>query len=55
LVTNSAISASQKLRLVMLYALRYQKTQASNIASLVGLLLANGVKSEDARVSNAAS
>ena len=39
-----------KLRLVMLYALRYQKTQAQNVASLINLMLENGVSREDARV-----
>jgi hypothetical protein len=34
----------------MLYALRYQKTQTANIASLINLLLANGVSREDAKV-----
>jgi hypothetical protein len=34
----------------MLYALRYQKTQTPNIASLINLLLANGVPREDAKV-----
>ena len=39
-----------KLRLVMLYALRYQKTQAQNVASFINLMLENGVSREDARV-----
>jgi len=34
----------------MLYALRYQKTQTPNIASLINLLLANGVSREEAKV-----
>lgn len=34
----------------MLYALRYQKTQTSNIASLITLLLDNGVSAEDAKL-----
>jgi vacuolar protein sorting-associated protein 45 len=34
----------------MLYALRYQKTQTANIATLINLLLSNGVPAEDARV-----
>jgi hypothetical protein len=38
------------LRLVILFALRYQKTQAANVATLINLMLANGVKPEDARV-----
>lgn len=34
----------------MLYALRYQKTQTANIASLINLMLENGVSREDAKV-----
>lgn len=34
----------------MLYALRYQRSQAQNIAALITLMLQNGVKAEDARV-----
>ncbi len=50
LITNTAVPAWSKLRLVMLYALRYQKTQASSVASLINLALENGVQREDARV-----
>ena len=50
LITNTAIQPWNKLRLVMLYALRYQKTQAQNVASLINLMLENGVSREDARV-----
>ena len=39
-----------KLRVVMLYALRYQKTQVVNIATLINQLLENGVSREEARV-----
>ncbi|EIM86024.1 Sec1-domain-containing protein [Stereum hirsutum FP-91666 SS1] len=35
LVTDNSVNPIAKLRLVILYALRYQKTQASNIASLI--------------------
>lgn len=35
----------------MLYGLRYQKSQAHNVASLINLALENGVQREDARVS----
>ncbi|KAJ7928017.1 Sec1-like protein [Mycena leptocephala] len=48
-VANPGVSPWNKLRLVILYALRYQKTQTSNIASLINLLLSNGVSREDAR------
>ena len=52
LITNPAVPAWNKLRLVMLYGLRYQKTQANNVASLINLALESGVQREDARVSN---
>ncbi|KAI6114429.1 Sec1-like protein [Pisolithus sp. B1] len=48
LVTNNAVPAWNKLRVVILYALRYQKSQTSNIVSLINLLLANGVSREEA-------
>ena len=51
-ISSDAVSPRNKLRLLILYALRYQKTQASNIASLITLALQNGVRPEDARVSN---
>ncbi|RPD62723.1 Sec1-domain-containing protein [Lentinus tigrinus ALCF2SS1-7] len=50
LITNPAIQPWNKLRLVMLYALRYQKSQAQNVASLINLMLENGVSREDARL-----
>ncbi|THH28265.1 hypothetical protein EUX98_g5925 [Antrodiella citrinella] len=50
LITNPAIPPWNKLRLVILFALRYQKTQASNVASLINLMLENGVQREDARL-----
>ncbi|KAJ3507101.1 hypothetical protein NLJ89_g6492 [Agrocybe chaxingu] len=50
LVTKTGVPAWNKLRLVMLYALRYQKTQTGNIATLINLLLNNGVSREDARL-----
>ena len=34
----------------MLFALRYQKTQTTNIANLINLMLSNGVSREDAKV-----
>ena len=51
LIKDNSVTASHKLRLVILYALRYQKTQASSVASLINLALENGVQREDARVS----
>ncbi|GJE88833.1 Sec1 family protein [Phanerochaete sordida] len=50
LITNPAVPAWNKLRLVMLYGIRYQKTQAHNVASLINLALENGVQREDARL-----
>ncbi|KAJ7644229.1 Sec1-like protein [Roridomyces roridus] len=50
LIADPGVSPWNKLRLVILYGLRYQKTQTSNIASLINLLLANGVPREDARL-----
>lgn len=51
-ITNNDISPRNKLRLLILYALKYQKTQGNNIASLITLALQNGVRPEDARVNN---
>ena len=50
IVTDAGVPPWNKLRVVMLYALRYQKTQTPNIASLINLMLANGVPREDAKV-----
>ncbi|KAK0188075.1 Sec1-like protein [Armillaria mellea] len=50
LITDKGIPPWNKLRLVILYALRYQKTQTANIASLISLLLANGISREEARL-----
>jgi len=50
-VTDPGVPPWNKLRVVMLYALRYQKTQTANIASLINFLLANGVSREEAKVS----
>ena len=50
IVTDTGVPPWNKLRVVMLYALRYQKTQTPNIASLINLMLANGVPREDAKV-----
>lgn len=50
-IADNAVSSRNKLRLLILYALRYQKTQTNNIASLITLALENGVRKEDARVS----
>ncbi|RXW22499.1 hypothetical protein EST38_g3391 [Candolleomyces aberdarensis] len=49
-ITDNSVPAHNKLRIVMLYALRYQKTQTNNIANLIKLLLENGVPAEDAKL-----
>lgn len=51
LITEPTIPPFNKLRLVCLYALRHQRSQAANnIASLIELALKNGVDREDAKV-----
>jgi len=50
MVTDASVPPWNKLRIVMLYALRYQQSQTANIATLINLMLANGVPREDARV-----
>ncbi|KAK1226287.1 vacuolar protein sorting-associated protein 45 [Marasmius sp. AFHP31] len=50
LIKDSSVTVSHKLRLVILYALRYQKMQANNIATLINLILEHGVSREDARL-----
>ncbi|KAI3616277.1 vacuolar protein sorting-associated protein 45 [Moniliophthora roreri] len=50
LIKDPSVTASHKLRLVILYALRYQKTQATNIANLINLLLLHGISREEARL-----
>ncbi|KAG6857135.1 hypothetical protein H0H87_008705 [Tephrocybe sp. NHM501043] len=50
IVSEVGVAPWHKLRIVILYALRYQKTQTNNIASLINLLLENGVSREDAKL-----
>jgi hypothetical protein len=50
IVTDPAVPSWNKLKVAILYALRYQKTQQTSIANLINLLLSNGVSREDARV-----
>lgn len=50
LVNNPSIQPHNKLRLVMLYALRYQKSAANNIATLINALVEHGVTKEEAQV-----
>ena len=51
IVVDNSVSAEQKLRIVILFALRYQKTRANDIANLISLMLENGVSHDDAKVS----
>ena len=44
------MSPQSKLRIVILFALRYQKTKANDIANLITLMLENGVSRDDAKV-----
>ncbi|KAI5118702.1 hypothetical protein M0805_003358 [Coniferiporia weirii] len=50
IIRDGAVSAQQKLRIVILFALRYQKSKANDIANLINLMLENGVSKEDARL-----
>ncbi|KIY45631.1 Sec1-like protein [Fistulina hepatica ATCC 64428] len=50
IIKDATVSSWHKLRIIMLFALRYQKTQTANIASLINLALDNGVSREDARL-----
>ncbi|TDL22167.1 vacuolar protein sorting-associated protein 45 [Rickenella mellea] len=49
-IRNPSITPQYKLRLVALFALRYQKSKAADIANLINLMLQNGVTREDARL-----
>ncbi|KAF9454695.1 Sec1-like protein [Macrolepiota fuliginosa MF-IS2] len=49
-IADPGVLPWNKLKLAILYALRYQKTQQINIANLINLLLENGVSREDARL-----
>jgi hypothetical protein len=50
LINNPSIQPPNKLRLTMLYALRYQKQQSNNIATLISSLVEHGVTKEEAKV-----
>ena len=49
-IKNPNIPPRNKLRLVILYALRYQKARPNDIANLINLLLKEGMKREDVQV-----
>ncbi|KIJ54233.1 hypothetical protein M422DRAFT_153815 [Sphaerobolus stellatus SS14] len=50
LIANPSIQSTNKLRLVILYALRYQKTSANNIVALVDALVQQGVSRDEANL-----
>jgi vacuolar protein sorting-associated protein 45 len=50
LISASAVPASSKLRLAILYALRYQKLPTNSIAEVIDALIRNGVTADRARL-----
>jgi len=52
LINNPSIQPLNKLRLTILYALRYQKQHTNNIATLISSLIEHGVSREEAKVIN---
>lgn len=50
LISASAVPASSKLRLAILYALRYQKLPGNQIAGVIDALIRNGVTADRARL-----
>jgi vacuolar protein sorting-associated protein 45 len=50
LISASAVPASSKLRLAILYALRYQKLPTNSIAGVIDALIRNGVTADRARL-----
>jgi vacuolar protein sorting-associated protein 45 len=50
LISASAVPASSKLRLAILYALRYQKLPGNSIAGVIDALIRNGVTADRARL-----
>lgn len=50
LIAASAVPATSKLRLAILYALRYQKLPGNSIAGVVEALIRNGVTADRARL-----
>ena len=51
LITDPSIPSFNKLRLVLLYSLRYQKSSLANVAGLISALVENGVSQNEANVS----
>jgi vacuolar protein sorting-associated protein 45 len=52
MIQSPRIPSSNKLRLAILYALRYQKLAGNAITSVVDALIENGVSADRARVSS---
>lgn len=50
LLSNPRVRPSNKLRLAILYALRYQKAQGNQISQVVDSLIRNGVSADRARL-----
>lgn len=50
LLANPRVRSSNKLRLAILYALRYQKAQGNQIAQVVDALIQNGVTADRAKL-----
>ncbi|TFK74814.1 Sec1-like protein [Pluteus cervinus] len=50
IIADNSVSPWHKLRIVILYALRYQKSSANNIATLINLLVTNGISKEEVRL-----
>lgn len=50
LISSTKTPTSSKLRLAILYALRYQKLMGNQIAQVVELLIRNGVSADRARL-----
>jgi hypothetical protein len=50
LLANPRVRPSSKLRLAILYALRYQKAQGNQIAQVVDALIQNGVTADRAKL-----
>lgn len=50
LLANPRLRPASKLRLAILYALRYQKAQGNQIAQVVDALIQNGVTADRAKL-----
>ena len=50
LLANPRVRPTNKLRLAILYALRYQKAQGNQIAQVVDALIQNGVTADRAKL-----